>query len=253
MSQSRVIYLVAGASRGIGLALVEEIAARDASAIIYAGARDPSAPLLKEVTEKYHGRVVVVKYVAGDKEGNDAIAKEIGAKYGRVDTVIANAGIFNCLSKVHETPILKFVEHFDVNAIGPIVLFQSIRELLKASPSPRFVPISSGAGSIERIPISALEVAPYGTSKAALNWITRKIHFENEWLVAFPQCPGPVDTDMAKQAKALDNAEVVELIKKLKLRSSGEVAKILIDIITASTREKDGGQFHNIDGGRHPW
>jgi hypothetical protein len=33
-----------------------------------------------------------VKYVAGDKEGNDAIAKEIGQKYGRIDTVIASAG-----------------------------------------------------------------------------------------------------------------------------------------------------------------
>lgn len=33
-----------------------------------------------------------MKYVAGDKEGNDKLAREIGRKYGRVDTVIANAG-----------------------------------------------------------------------------------------------------------------------------------------------------------------
>jgi NAD(P)-dependent dehydrogenase (short-subunit alcohol dehydrogenase family) len=41
---------------------------------------------------KYPGRVEIVKYVAGDKAGNEAIATQIKAKHGRVDTVIANAG-----------------------------------------------------------------------------------------------------------------------------------------------------------------
>jgi NAD(P)-dependent dehydrogenase (short-subunit alcohol dehydrogenase family) len=77
-----------------GLALVDAIASKDPSAIIYAGARDPSGggAQLKELAAKYLGRVEVVKYVAGDKEGNDAVAAEIKAKHGRVDTVIANAG-----------------------------------------------------------------------------------------------------------------------------------------------------------------
>jgi NAD(P)-dependent dehydrogenase (short-subunit alcohol dehydrogenase family) len=38
----------------------------------------------------------------------------------------------------------------------------------------------------------------YSASKAALNSLTRKIHFENEWLVAFPLNPGPVATDMGE-------------------------------------------------------
>jgi short-subunit dehydrogenase involved in D-alanine esterification of teichoic acids len=79
-----------------GLALVDAIASKDHSAIIYAGVRDPSraggASQLKELVPKYPGRIEIVKYVAGDKEGNEAIATEIKAKYGRVDTVIANAG-----------------------------------------------------------------------------------------------------------------------------------------------------------------
>jgi hypothetical protein len=107
------IYLIAGATRGLGnftyyhhyflrtdallflgLGLVNVIATRDPSAIIYAGARDPEngASYLVQVAAQYPGRVEIVKYVAGDKEGNDAIAKEICTKHGRVDTVIANAG-----------------------------------------------------------------------------------------------------------------------------------------------------------------
>jgi NAD(P)-dependent dehydrogenase (short-subunit alcohol dehydrogenase family) len=149
------IYLVGGASRGVGrlpshhrfrlliclpssagLALVDEIAVKDPSAIIYAGARDPinGASQLIQLAAKYPGRIQIVKYVSGDKEGNEAIAKEIGAKYGRIDTAIVSAGglpafspavllmrtriiflgISNYVGKVHETPVEQFTEHFSV-------------------------------------------------------------------------------------------------------------------------------------------
>ncbi|KAF8176074.1 NAD(P)-binding protein [Pholiota molesta] len=224
---SSQIYFVAGASRGIGLALVDAIASKDPSAIIYAGARDPSggAAQLIELAAKYPGRIEVVKYVAGDKEGNDAIAAEIKATHGRVDTVIANAGIANYWGKVHETPVDKFEEHFSVNVLGPLVLFQSIRAVLRASALPRFP--------------GDMDIATYGTSKAALNWVTRKIHFENEWLVAFPQCPGPVETDITRPF--LEGNDALRSI----MRQPNVAADILVDIISASTREKDGGQ--------HPW
>jgi NAD(P)-dependent dehydrogenase (short-subunit alcohol dehydrogenase family) len=78
-----------------GLALVAAIVSKDPSAIIYAGVRDPSAEgaaKIKELAGQYPGRIEVVKYVAGDEEGNNAIAALIKEKYGRVDTVIANAG-----------------------------------------------------------------------------------------------------------------------------------------------------------------
>ncbi|KAF8184733.1 NAD(P)-binding protein [Pholiota molesta] len=198
----------AGATRGLGLALVDDIATKDQSAVIYAGARNTSngAAQLIQVAAKYPGRVHV--------EGNDALAKQIAAEHGRLDTVIANAGAIPIsLCSPSALPADKFTDEFSVNALGPIVLFQSTRELLKASPLPRFVPISSAGGSMEFIPqMGAMDASPYGASKAALNWVTRKIHFENEWLTSK-----------------------------------------LVDIIVASTREKDGGQFHNSDDGRHPW
>jgi NAD(P)-dependent dehydrogenase (short-subunit alcohol dehydrogenase family) len=123
------IYLVAGATRGlgiftkcrhllrtdilvfIGLALVDDIATKDPSAVIYAGARDPTngAAQLIQVAAKYPGRVQVVRYVAGDKEGNDALAKQIAAEHGRLDTVIANAGAF----PISPCPVIRLIPaHF---------------------------------------------------------------------------------------------------------------------------------------------
>lgn len=85
------------------------------------------------------------------------------------------------------TPSLAYIHQ--INVLGPIVLFQSVREVLKASVLPRFVPISSVGGSLGMLAPGTLDLTPYGTSKAALNWVARKIHYENEWLGAcFPWC-----------------------------------------------------------------
>ncbi|KAF8170562.1 hypothetical protein BJ912DRAFT_933226 [Pholiota molesta] len=248
MSQSAAhIYLITGATRGIGLALVDTVASRDPSAVVYAGARDPSgASQLKALAAKYPGRIEIVKYVAGDKEGNEAIAKEIRRKYGRIDTVIASAGITNYMGKVHDTPIDQFTNHFSrtstaltypadphpqINVLGPIVLFQSVRALPQASALPRFVPISSVAGSLDLTSPNALDLSPYAASKAALNW---------QW-------------ETAQQVASFDASGQLAQFFKTVMRSPAVAAGLLVDIITASTREKDGGEFHSVDGGRYAW
>ncbi|KAF8175096.1 hypothetical protein BJ912DRAFT_989020, partial [Pholiota molesta] len=218
-----------GATRGIG-----------SLAIIYAGARDPAngASQLIQLADKYPGRIEIVKYLAADEESNDAIATVIGGKHGRVDTVIANAAI-PCMGKVHDTPSDKFSEVFSINVLGPIVLFQSFRDLLKASPHPRFVPISSLGGSLALITSGTIDTAPYGTSKAALNWVTRKIHYEEDWLT----------TEVVFTGK---NVAFEENFRNT-MRTPDVAAGMIVDILLASTREKDGGEFHAVEGGRHPW
>jgi NAD(P)-dependent dehydrogenase (short-subunit alcohol dehydrogenase family) len=46
---------------------------------------------------------------------------------------------------------------------------------------------------MESVPLKS---TAYGASKAAVNYIVRKIHFENPGLIAFPISPGWVQTDM---------------------------------------------------------
>ena len=53
--------------------------------------------------------------------------------------------------------------------------------------------------------------ASYGTSKAALNFMIRKIHFEHTELTAFPIDPGWVQTDMGNygaEVFGVDKAEI---------------------------------------------
>ena len=80
----------------VGFALVAHIVATHPNAFVYAGVRDiTKASALAELHQKYPGRIGIVKYVSADAEGNAQLAKEIQAKHGRVDTVIANAGMLS--------------------------------------------------------------------------------------------------------------------------------------------------------------
>jgi norsolorinic acid ketoreductase len=113
-----------------------------------------------------------------------------------LDIVIANAGISNYFGKAIETPTQNMMEHYQINVLGPLHLFQAAAPLLFAAERPKFIAMSSGAGSISGIEKLKVENTAYGASKAALNFVTRRIHAENEHLIAFPINPGWLQTDV---------------------------------------------------------
>lgn len=115
----------------------------------------------------------------------------------KLDIVIANAGISKYFGKAELTPAKQMFEHFQVNSVGPLLLFQATRPLLSATINAKFIVISSGAGSISNMENLEVENTAYGSSKAAVNFVTRKIHFENPDLIAFPINPGWLQTDVS--------------------------------------------------------
>ena len=58
---------------------------------MFAGARDPAAQSLKELSAQYPN-VHAVKLTSGDKADNEAAVKFIEEKAGQLDVIIANAG-----------------------------------------------------------------------------------------------------------------------------------------------------------------
>ncbi|EIN06063.1 NAD(P)-binding protein [Punctularia strigosozonata HHB-11173 SS5] len=247
------VYLISGANRGIGLALVKALAMRE-GAIVFAGARNPEgATELRELAAaQAPGKVHVVKLVSSDKPGNEAAIEEVKSKAGRLDVVIANAGISQYYGRGVDAPPESFREHFEVNVVGTLVLFQASLELLKASTrAPKFVIISSGAGSITEGAQMSLGMLPYGVSKAAENYLARKLHFEHEQdgLIVFPLNPGATETDLAKGAFAGDEKGM----QGIGFKSADECATQLLSVIDRATRDEEGGQFVNFDGERRPW
>lgn len=184
--------LITGANRGIGLGLTKVFLMRPSTTVV-AAVRDPSsAKSLSSLPTAADSRLIVVK--VDSTSSTDALSAVDSLKsqgISHLDVVIANSGIASHYGPAASTPLEEARAHFEVNALGPLALFQATMPLLqKSDVTPKFVAVStilSSLGDMEQMP---MPTTAYGSSKAALNYIVRKIHFENEWLIVFPIHPG---------------------------------------------------------------
>ncbi|KAJ6164161.1 hypothetical protein N7470_002833 [Penicillium chermesinum] len=225
---TNTIYLITGASRGIGRGLAEKFLSRSNTTVI-AAVRDPagaSSQSLQSLPKGESSRLIVVKIDSKSSTDPAAAVETLQREHGidHLDVVIANAGISQDFSPVH-------------GAIYP---------LLKKSKHPTFVGVGSPLGSIGGMEQRPYPCAAYGPSKAILHWIVRKIHLENEDFVSFVADPGFPQTDMGNaggQAVGLEKAfQTVE-------ESVGGIVKT----IDEGTRESVGGQLRVWDGSQFPW
>ncbi|KAL1752369.1 hypothetical protein FB107DRAFT_277757 [Schizophyllum commune] len=251
---SPTVYLVTGANRGIGLAIVTALAVRP-DVVVFAGARDLSrAGSLHALANAHPEHVHVIKVISADKENNKAAIEEIKRVAGRLDVVIANAGIGDSYEKALEVPTEQMVRHFEINTNGPLVLFQATYPLLLESKTPKFVTVSSALGSIALAGQMALDVYAYGASKAAVNWVMRKLHHDFPDMVIFPISPGRVLTDMAQAASKDDTPEQKAMRAAFPAITPEESARGILEQVDIATRDTHGGQFVDVEGlGKWEW
>lgn len=155
-------------------------------------ANNESSKSLLSLATATGSKVIVVSIESTNESSAKAAIESLKTKYGinKIDVVIANAGISKFYGPVKDTPIQEMRDHFEVNTIGVLVLFQAIYALLTASPDPIFVAISTGTASIGDMGSLPIPSTPYSISKTALNFLVRKIHFENPNITAFSLSPG---------------------------------------------------------------
>ena len=105
--------------------------------------------------------------------------------------MIANAAVQNnVFDKLADVDPAQVQEHISVNAIGSLILFQAVLPMLQKASQPKFVLLGSPMGSIGGMEMRPFPMNAYGVSKAAAHYFVRKIHFENDGLIAFAIDPG---------------------------------------------------------------
>ncbi|ORY24891.1 hypothetical protein BCR39DRAFT_486013, partial [Naematelia encephala] len=170
------VYLVTGANRGIGFGLVKLLAGRP-DAFVYAAVRNPtkSAELVDLANSFKNIRVLKADVV--DEKELKAAAQIIANESGHIDVIFANAGISEGFNKVAAAPLETYRKNFDVNTLGTVATFLATYKLLEKTKRPEggvFFAVSTKLGSIgDGIPF--IDAATYGASKAALNYIVKRI------------------------------------------------------------------------------
>ena len=164
--------------------------------VVIAAVRDPTDSTSKSLHHLPKGSsssLIVVKISStSESDAADAV-KELETDHNikALDIVIANAGISKVFPRVEDAQTPDLLEHYHVNVVGTVIFFRAILPLLKNSKrTPKFIAMGSAAGSIGGQDAAPVPNAAYGPSKAALNWVIKKIHLENENVVAFPIHPG---------------------------------------------------------------
>ena len=103
----------------------------------------------------------------------EAVKKIEATGVSHLDIVIANASIAPYPAPLDTVDIKHVIDAFNVNTVSPILLFQAVKPLLQKSTSPKWLSVSSGAGSIKLLEVHKTSfVGAYGVSKAALDWFT---------------------------------------------------------------------------------
>jgi norsolorinic acid ketoreductase len=186
---------------GPGRGLLEAIVQRPNTIVIAAFRKltEPFVKSLESLTTGSGSKIVIVTIDSNVESSAKQAIDFLQTQHGiyKIDTVIANAGISKYYGSAEVTSISEVREHFEVNTIGALLLFQATWPLLKLSSSPIFVALPTGVASIGDIESIPLPATAYGISKVALNYIVRKIHFETPELTAFVLSPGYVPSSIS--------------------------------------------------------
>jgi len=138
------IALVTGASRGIGRHTALALAEQGAHVIAVARTVGGLEELDDEIKNR-GGSATLVPMDLTDYAAIDRLGAEIDKRFGRLDTLVANAGMLGGLSPLGHYDPKTFERVMAVNVTANWRLIRSLDPLLRASESARAIFLSSGA------------------------------------------------------------------------------------------------------------
>ena len=191
------VAVVTGASRGIGLEICRQLAAL--GYLVVLGSRDQRRAELTATELDPEGTRIIPAHVEVDNSVNvEQFGQWVRANLGRVDAIVNNAATppdrYGTAGTGDLSPV---AEALDVNLFGTWRVIQALLPLLRSSPRPRIVNVSSEGGSIA---LMSGGRPAFSVSKAALNALTRTLAGElyRDGILVNAVCPGPVTTDGAR-------------------------------------------------------
>ncbi|MEZ5810982.1 MAG: SDR family NAD(P)-dependent oxidoreductase [Rhizobiaceae bacterium] len=161
------IALVTGASRGIGYHLAKQLGSAGAHVIAVARTVGGLEELDDEI-KAAGGEATLAPLDLADMAGIDRLGGAIHERWGRLDIVIANAGVLGTISPIGHIEAKVFEKVMAINVTSTWRLMRSTEPLLRASDAGRAILLSSGAAHKCR-PFWG----PYSASKAAVEALAR--------------------------------------------------------------------------------
>jgi 3-oxoacyl-[acyl-carrier protein] reductase len=162
------VAVVTGASKGIGAGIAKQLAAAGATVVVnYLSSREGADKVVDEIIAA-GGKAVAIGANVGIESEVVRMFDDIKARFGRVDVLVNNAGIYNFLPLEEITPE-HYKKIYDINVLGVILTSKAALPLFPRSGG-AIINISSVVSTLS--PPGALA---YVSSKSAVDGITRAL------------------------------------------------------------------------------
>ncbi|MDX1888062.1 SDR family NAD(P)-dependent oxidoreductase [Mycolicibacterium sp. 050158] len=153
------VFLISGASRGLGRAITETALA--AGHEVVAGVRSVAA--LDDLTAAHPDRLAVVELdVTNDAHVHAAVRAAVD-RFGRLDVLVNNAGYAN-MGAIEDVDFDDFRTQVDTNFLGVVRLTRAALPVMREQRGGHIVQISSVGGRVVRAGLSAYQSAKWAVT-----------------------------------------------------------------------------------------
>lgn len=185
------VMIVTGASKGIGLATAQALAARG----VLLGLCARSTANLEALATEYPEHIYYEAIDVGDATKSQGFLQRTVERFGRLDTLINNAGVLGPVGSTTTIEVQALMQAMQTNFAGALSLAQAALPHLRASGG-RLINLSSGAAQ-QALPM----FAAYCCTKAPLAMLTAVLALEEPDITAINFVPGVVDTAMQESIR----------------------------------------------------
>lgn len=243
MSIKGKVAIVTGASRGIGKAIAEQLAASGAKVVVNYSTSSKKANELIETIVKNRGEAIAIKADISKVSDVKLLFSKTIKNWGKVDLLINNAGYMDnkLIKDVTETD---FDKHFSVNVKGTYFACQQAMEYM------------GDCGRIINISTSVLgamlpSYSVYAATKGAVEQITRQLakEFGHKGITINAIAPGPVNTELFTAGKTEDQIEFIASMNAFKSLGEPNDISNVVEFLVSEKSQWITGQTIRVNGG----
>jgi NAD(P)-dependent dehydrogenase (short-subunit alcohol dehydrogenase family) len=239
------VALITGGSRGIGLAIAQEMSASGARVMV----SSRKAEALEAAVATFAGEGTWFAANAGDADDAEACVAATMDRFGRIDVLVNNAATNPYMGRTIDIDRPRLDKTISVNWAGPLMWSQLVWRAWMQEHGGSILNIASIGGlSVET------SIGAYNATKAALLHLTRTLAAELAPGVRVNAiAPGLVKTDMARALWEPNEEAMARVMPLKRLGGPADIANAAVFLasdhaswITGTTTVVDGGALlHN--------
>ena len=242
------VALVTGSSRGLGRAIVLELAKCGYDVVINYNSNESGAMKVSEEVKKYGVKSLTIKCDISNEEDVKEMVNKIVNKFGKIDVLVNNAGI--AIDTTFEDKNKdNFMKILEINLVGTFLVSKYVSFYMLKEKNGSIINVSS-TNAIDSYYVESLD---YDASKSGVISLTHNLaNYLSPYIRVNCVCPGWVDTKMNSNLSLEFREKEINKILLSRFARPEEIANLIYFLATDeasyindSVIKVDGGVKHD--------